>query len=241
MSDQSGQDIFDQTMPDQVPETPHLEDVLRLAMRACAMGLRVAMPCSVATVRGNQLVDVQPLLQAQYVMQAGPTTLPIIPNVLVSMPMGQDYSVKLPLAVGDTGLAIFTDRSLDNWAASQGGVVDPQDGRTHDLMDAVFIPGLVPTAKQTTDTTQDLVISNGQAQIRLEKTGRFKVANGQNETLDLLDQLMASYLQLLSDLAQAVILTPVGPAGFASFTQQSLASLTVTANTIRANLDTLKG
>lgn len=49
----------------------------------------------------------------------------------------------LPVAVGDTGLLIFSDRSLDVWLAT-GGIVDPGDDRRHALSDAVFVPGLRP-------------------------------------------------------------------------------------------------
>jgi hypothetical protein len=49
----------------------------------------------------------------------------------------------LPVSVGDTGLLVFADGSLDVWLA-RGGVVDPLDDRHHALSDAVFIPGLRP-------------------------------------------------------------------------------------------------
>jgi hypothetical protein len=58
-----------------------------------------------------------------------------------SVPAGADLVV--PVEVGDTGLLVFADDSLDIWL-SKGGLVDPLDDRHHALSDAVFIPGLRP-------------------------------------------------------------------------------------------------
>jgi len=58
-----------------------------------------------------------------------------------SVPSGADLVT--PVAVGDTGLLVFCDGSLDVWL-SKGGLVDPLDDRHHALSDAVFIPGLRP-------------------------------------------------------------------------------------------------
>jgi hypothetical protein len=69
-----------------------------------------------------------------------PTTIP--PAVLTpDVPSGADLVV--PVAVGDTGLLVFADDSLDVWL-SKGGLVDPLDDRHHALSDAIFIPGLRP-------------------------------------------------------------------------------------------------
>lgn len=232
--------IADPSLTGAALETPGLEDVIRLAMRSVALDLRVAMPCAISKVRGNQLVDVQPLLQAKYLAKATATTLKPIPNVLVSMPQGAGYSIKLPLAVGDTGFCLFCDRSLDAWAASSGGVVDPGDGRLHDMMDAIFVPGLVPMGGQTTDTTSDLVLTNGAAEVRLEKSGRLSLGNGTQELLSLVEQLVALNTQLLANLEAAPV-NPLGPMTFNAGTLSELSTLAATNAIIKANLDILKG
>ena len=71
--------------------------------------------------------------------QTGP--LPVIPSVPVCFPGSGAFRVTFPVAKGDTGLLVFCSRSIDRWL-SEGGSVDPQDDRTHDLSDAVFVPGL---------------------------------------------------------------------------------------------------
>lgn len=67
---------------------------------------------------------------------------PDIPGVPVLFPGGGEISITWPLPAGASGLAVFSDRSMDEWL-SQGGVEsEPQDPRRFDVTDAVFLPGL---------------------------------------------------------------------------------------------------
>jgi hypothetical protein len=79
---------------------------------------------------------------------------PVIPNVPVQFPQGGGYRITFPLAVGDTGLLLFSDVSLDVWL-SQGGEVDPLDDRRFDLSDGVFLPGVRSFANALTDASAD--------------------------------------------------------------------------------------
>ena len=67
---------------------------------------------------------------------------PIIAGVPVAWWGAGDFSFTCPLAVGDTGLLVFVDRSMDEWLATGAEETEPADTRRHDLTDAVFIPGL---------------------------------------------------------------------------------------------------
>ncbi len=92
----------------------------------------------------KQAADVEPLVHDSWEGEDGQTQtgpLPVIPSVPVVFPGSGQWRLTFPVAKGDTGLLIFCSRSIDRWA-SQGGSVDPQDTRTHDLADAVFVPGL---------------------------------------------------------------------------------------------------
>jgi hypothetical protein len=99
--------------------------------------------------------------------------IPAIQNAMVCMPMGASYSIKLPVKIGDLGIALFCERSLDNYthvsATAQGNelFVDPADVRHHDMSDAIFIPGAYPFSKQTQDATDDLVLKNENAVLAL--------------------------------------------------------------------------
>lgn len=226
MSYQEGAtDPFDTGITNFSPETPDLGAVILEAMRQWGLGLRVALPCAITALHGNQLVDLQPLLMARYKVGApGPRRMPIITRALVAMPMGQNYAIRLPLAVGDTGLAIFCDRSLDAWASGKGGVVDPADCRAHDLTDAIFYPGLVPVSGQTADTSADLTITNGKAQFRASPTGQFKIGNGAAELVSLLQQL-ATGVSALATLVGTTSPSALIPAGQQSAAATAIADL----------------
>ncbi len=220
---------YDPNSPDFQPETLPLDEIIRQAISDSTRKLRVWLPAQVTVVRGNQKVDIQPLLQTRYT-DGTLVNLPPIQNVMVSMPIGAKYSIKLPVAVGDTGVALFCDRSLDVWASGSGGLVDPQDSRQHDLSDPIFIPGLVPFSGQGTDSTSDLVLTNGNAQVRLEQGGGFKIQNTSAN-----QELITILLSLLNVLTtNAFTLTMLGPQPF-------IASTITALQQVQTNLQKLQG
>ena len=229
---------FDPAVPDFDAQTLPLDEVIRQAIGAALLRVRVCLPASITEVNENQNVDVQPLLQTRY-QDGRVVNLPIIRQVPVSMPMGQDYSIKVPLAVGDTGYLIFCDRSLEAWSASDGGIVDPADSRSHDLTDAIFVPGLVPFGSQTEDETTDLVITNGKAIIRVQKGGTFELKNSSNELLDLLCQITSQCQELSNTLSTDTVNTAIGPMQLNAFSQY--ASIASQLETLLTKLETLKG
>jgi hypothetical protein len=224
------------------PETASLEEVISKAVRYGALNLRVAMPCRVVRVTGDQTVDLQPLYMTRFKGQDAQAMAPLH-DVPVVMPQGQDFRVTYPVAPGDLGLALFCDRNLDAFLASDGTAPqDPQDDRCHDVSDAVFFPGLVPQKLQTTDVQQtgDMVLQNGQLTLRLQKSGRLSVHNGTQEVVDLLDQLLKAQMDLVTDLAQALVLTSLGPAPFTMNSVQTFVDIGTRLAALKTNLDTFK-
>lgn len=69
--------------------------------------------------------------------------------VLVEVPVLMPFHIVAPVPVGTTVLVIFGSRSTDKWL-QQGGLVDPDDPRTHDLSDGLAIPGLMDFAHVAT-------------------------------------------------------------------------------------------
>jgi len=232
---------FDPLAPNYAPETMGLDEIIQAHAHTSALGMRVALPCKVIAVHGNQTVDLQPLLKARYINEQV-VDLPALLRVPVIMPMGRDYLVKLPIAANDTGLAIFADRSLDNWlASSQGHPVDPQDDRCHDLADAMFLPGLCPTAMQSTDATTDLVMVNGGVTARLLKSGKFSVSNSGNELLGVIDELVANVSALCDALqTQFYTLTMLGPQPPIAASVAAVKQVQAVTTQIRQKLATLK-
>ena len=90
----------------------------------------------------------------------------VIPAARVAIVQGSLHSDQPPVPiVGDTGLLIFLDRALDMWnraipvpvgPASVTLPVDPVNSRTHNVADAVFIPGLSPLALASTPAANPL-------------------------------------------------------------------------------------
>ena len=135
-----------------------------------------ALPGRVQTFDSTkQSADIEPLVHDTWegedgTSQTGP--LPVIPSVPVCFPGSGGWRVTFPVSKGDTGLLIFCARSIDRWL-SEGGSVDPQDDRTHDLSDAVFIPGLNDLAHPIDPFKSDRMTIGkvGGTQIHLKTSG----------------------------------------------------------------------
>ncbi len=216
-------DPFNQTQDSLANETPPLDKVIIDAINAVLYDVHTAIPCSVVKIRGNSSVDIQPLIKRKYAATGNIVNLPVIQNVPICCPRGADYWVKVPIAVGDTGLAIFSERSIDRWSVA-GGLVDPKDSRKHDLSDAIFVPGLYPTSDQVTGAADDMVLHNGSAEILVQKSGKFKIKNEANELL-----------LILSDLVQTLSTASTVAGG--PFTPDVVTALTLA----KTKIDTLKG
>jgi hypothetical protein len=131
--------------PDKAAADSGLTQLLAMVRRATELDLRVAAPARVVTYSPATLrVDVAlELLPVQFVEGVEVPQPPIlIPQIPVYVPGGSSISwLHLPIVPGDTGLVVFTDRCLSLWML-QGGPLDPVNGRTHNLADAVFFPGV---------------------------------------------------------------------------------------------------
>lgn len=67
--------------------------------------------------------------------------LPVIDRVPVVFPTGAGFALSWPLSAGDTVLLVHADWAIDQWLTS-GSEAAPADQRTHDINDAIAIPGL---------------------------------------------------------------------------------------------------
>lgn len=230
---------YDPAVQDFEPQRKPPDEIIRQAIKDIVADAKMCMPCQVIKINGNQNVDVQPLLKFRYIDQDSAQPIPAIHHVAVSMPMGKNYSVKLPIDVGDTGYCIFSDRSLDAWLAGGGEMVDPADSRAHDISDAIFVPGLVPFSQQTTDSTTDLVVTNGKAIFKLQRSGKFLAKNDQNELLDVLSQITDKVQSLSNTLSSDTVNTIFGPMKLNAFATYT--SIANQLTTLLNKLNTLKG
>jgi hypothetical protein len=241
-------DDFDPNLPDDEPSTLPLDEVIRQAIEGRALTLRVCQPAKIAAIVGEQLVDVQPLFKVRYRNAAQPEEQAVIHRVPVSMPMGANYSIKLPIAVGDVGWCVFADRAMDAFMADTwdgSSTVDPANTRCHHITDPIFIPGLASTAHQTQDGTTDLVISCGPAQVRVRQDGKLQLKNSSAELLGLVDQLLAALGTLLSAFTAAApaLVTSTAPGNPAPMNPTLATAITTahtTISTVQSSLDTMK-
>lgn len=232
-------DPYDPEVINYEPQTVPPDEIIRRAIADSARGLRVCMPAMVTALNGDQNVNVQPLFQTRLIDGTPPSNMPQVQQVPVSMFMGSGYSIRLPVAIGDTGYLIISDRNMDAWLAGSGAIVDPQDTRAHNLSDAIFVPGLVPFAKQTQIGGTDLVITNGSLVAKFQKAGKFVVTNGTNELLDLLVQITTECQSLSSTLSTDTVNTIFGPTQLNAFaTYENIANV---LEDLLNKLETLKG
>ena len=214
-----------------------LDEVIIRAIKAELKKSRVMIPAKVIKKNSSQNVDVQPLFKTRYI-DGEVKDLPPIQHVPVSMIMGVDYSIKVPVAVGDIGYLIFCDRDLDSFLAGSGEILEPNSSRAHDYADAVFSPGLVPFGMELKDETDDLVITNGKGVFKVKKAGKFVATNGANELLDLLVQVSEQLKELAHTLSIDTTNTIYGPTKLNSFSTYDTISTAV--DTIKGKLTTLK-
>lgn len=107
--------------------------------------LMTSLPGEVQTYDSTKRkASVKPMLQ--YVTASGEAVdLPVIHGVPVVWPSVGAGRLRFPIAKGDCVLLVFSTIALDTWAANaKGTVTTPENIRSHSLMDAVAIPGLIP-------------------------------------------------------------------------------------------------
>ena len=134
-----------------VPREPTLATLLVDAINSRLIEFRVSMPCKISKYNSSDgTVDVEVTLKDQKPQSDGTVELkdfPPIQDVPIRWQRCGKGWITLPLAAGDPGHLIFSDRSLSNWAASnKGEVVDPKSLSLHNFDGAIFEPGLVNTS-----------------------------------------------------------------------------------------------
>lgn len=96
----------------------------------------------VTAVNGTT-IDVKPVVNR--LVDGVEREMPVFPEVLPLTLQGGGSYIKFPIAVGDSVLLIFCERSFDRWYASDGDGL-PYEQRMHDYSDAVAIVGMNPAA-----------------------------------------------------------------------------------------------
>lgn len=141
--------------------TPSLADVLKAARRTTELELSVSFPATVSKVGvGGKEVSVIPDFKDVVYTETGESTQPAyeIPSLPVFV-NGQGAAggayLRFAVRVGDKGLVVVSDRSLDKWRVD-GRANAPAFYHTHNKIDGVFVPGL---RDDSTSVAQDIELA----------------------------------------------------------------------------------
>lgn len=159
-----------------------MQDVLTAAFQSQMNNVYTAIPCVVVSVAGPSSVNIQPAIN-QKMKDGGVKERPVIQSVPVSFPVSKTAGFTFPIKPGDTGIAVFSMRSLEAWKTSDGYPSTPLNYAKMDKNDAMFIPGIQTQgvavnnpAKHIYDhSVEDAVMFNGlggnEAEVRIKQNG----------------------------------------------------------------------
>jgi len=166
-----------------------LEELLKSSFQAQLVNQWTSIPCIVVSVRdglNGQMVDIQPTIN-QKQKDGTVKERSVILGVPVSFQVSKKAGFTFPIEVGDTGIALFSMRSLDVWKSSNGLPSTPNNNAKMDKSDAMFIPGLQPPgmavnnpAKHVlTHSTSDTVLFQNlggvESEVRLKADGSIEI------------------------------------------------------------------
>jgi hypothetical protein len=190
--------------------TPEFEEVIRMAIEQRLFDLNTALPGIVQDYDpATRTASIQPALQRKY--QDSVVSLAVVLKVPVIFPSAGSWQISGPIKPNDSGLLLFSQRSLDVWK-KQGGLVDPRNPRKFHITDAVFVPGLVPQSRVNPNSTENLRIENGKAVLELTPDGRieFKQSGGKS-LVDTLISITGQLSALADILSKTTTNTMIGP------------------------------
>lgn len=115
--------------------TPTIPSAIKKALAKAGGATFVMRPAEVVAYRDPGTVDARPLGFDQ-----------VVENVPVVFPGSGGVRVRFPITRGDSIMLLFADISIEEWLTT-GRIETPTDPRTHDVTDAVAVPGLLPASQ----------------------------------------------------------------------------------------------
>lgn len=182
-----------------------LQVVIQQAIKAQILELHTCLPARVEKYDHlTQKADVKPLIKRKLRKDQSLIEFPVIPSVPVQHPCGGGAFIHLPISVGDTGIVVIAERSIDAFLSGTGQVADPKDTRHHNLSDAIFIPGVKPFANAVAGTNNSVIIGYGNTTVEIFNNGKVKIYDGSENLTDLIKQLCEACESITT-------LTSIGP------------------------------
>jgi hypothetical protein len=204
-----------------------------------------ATPAKVSKVsefKGQQLVDVEPLITKRY-EDNFVLPPPSLPNVPVIFPSAGGGLLSFPIAIGDTVLVIFNKYSIENWLEGTGELNTPDISRSFNISDGVAIPGLYTTQTHLTPDPDDveLKFNNSSFKLKSSKNGDgVDLTTTGNVTINCVDANINTSGDTTITAGGDVNLTPTGDVAIDASAVSSNATITVTGGDVIADGITLK-
>ena len=149
--------------------TPTWSEVIKGAIDASLTDVHTCIPCTVTRYDASkQMVDVKPAIKISHEDEEGErqvSSIPVIVNCPIVYPGGGGLVMMFPIAVGDTGMIMFAESSMDKWLAHGGSDIDPGYDQRFHLSDGVYLPGVRPfsNARQTSPGAAVVIGTDGGA------------------------------------------------------------------------------
>lgn len=210
--------------------SPSEVEVLEAALKHGARKIKVAVPCHVESYNDTpKECSLQPQIKDWW--QGHYHRAPKLSGVPVAFPGGACGTFSFDLQKGDTGVALFMDRSMDEYLLT-GLESEPAMKHLHDLSDAIFIPFKMGPAALIPSISK----------VHIDSLGRVYIGNAAVNLLGMVDDLASQVLALTAavvGLTMPVVGAVAGPAAGPALVPLTAVTTLVTA--IKVQLATIKG
>lgn len=204
-----------------MPTEITLEEVMQEVLDSRLSDVHTALPGRVERYDATkQVADVRPMVRAAAEAPDGSVvtrSFPVLVSVPVAFLSGGGFFLSLPLAVGDTGLLIFSELPFDRWRAT-GQESHPADVRRHHVTSAIFMPCVRPAAAALTEpniATDAVFGKTGSAVIHLKPSGEVHLGAATASDFVALAALVKARLDAIQTKFDAHIHTTTATVGLA--------------------------
>lgn len=176
--------------------SPGLNEVIEMTVDYILNDVHTCMPGQVVSYDASkQTATVQPAIKR--VINGVAQPMPQIHNVPVVTPATSGAWLLVPVSAGDNVLLHFSGRSIDQWW-QHGGQVDPQNPAKFSLTDCIAVPGLNPSTSPISrkGSPSSVELANGAGWLEITPAGKFKLTNGAQELLTVLDNVLSHLIGL---------------------------------------------
>ena len=208
-------------------QEPTLTQLLQNAFRSQMLDVHTSVPCKVVEYKPKEgKVDVEIGIKRKYFGETA-TPYPIIPDVPIRFQRsaGGQAFMRFPIKKGDTGLLTFSERSIEKWLISKDSV-DPDDPRIFDISDATFSNDLVQDHLAEMKDEDSVEIGYGEMSMVLWPDGKIEFKGASEDFMSL-------FVDLISEMIDATVVTSLGASPFTAITIAKLQELKSKAETLK--------